>query len=124
MPLPTGTVTFLFTDIESSTQRWDRHHEAMRSAVERHDEIMRRVIEANRGYVFKTVGDAFCATFGRPTYALTAAIDAQRESVKEDFAVVEGLRVRSGARSVASSEIWPALRLSLRNRRSSLQPIL
>jgi class 3 adenylate cyclase len=56
-------VTFLFTDIEGSTQRWDQHHDAMRAAVERHDEILRREIEAHCGYVFKTVGDAFCAAF-------------------------------------------------------------
>ena len=61
--LPTGTVTFLFTDIEGSTQSWDEHPDAMRAALERHDALMRQAVEANAGQVFKTVGDAFCAAF-------------------------------------------------------------
>src|SRR5919202_4203085 len=59
--LPTGTVTFLFTDIESSTKRWEKHPHDMGRAVARHDELMRTAIESHAGYVFKTVGDAFCA---------------------------------------------------------------
>src|SRR5580658_4683200 len=58
---PTGAVTFVFTDIEGSTQRWDRDRGAMQDAVRRHDALMRRAIAAHDGYVFKTVGDAFCA---------------------------------------------------------------
>jgi len=61
--LPTGTVTFLFTDIEGSTQRWEEHPDAMRAALERHDAVMRAAVETNEGHVFKTVGDAFCAAF-------------------------------------------------------------
>src|ERR1700730_14485738 len=94
--LPTGTVTFLFSDIEGSTQRWEQHREVMQAAIERHDEILRREIETNHGYVFKTVGDAFCAAFGRAEDAITAAIDAQRKLAKEDFTNVDGLRVRMG----------------------------
>jgi class 3 adenylate cyclase len=60
---PTGTVTFLFTDIEGSTSHWERKPEAMSEALSRHDEILRTAIEANNGHVFKTVGDAFHATF-------------------------------------------------------------
>ena len=63
MPFSRGTVTFLFTDIEGSTQRWDRYQEAMRVAVERHDAMLRRAIERHGGYVFKTVGDP--ERFGR-----------------------------------------------------------
>ena len=58
--LPTGTVTFLFTDIEGSTQLWEEHPEAMRVAVARHDALVRAAIEQHEGYVFKTLGDAFC----------------------------------------------------------------
>jgi class 3 adenylate cyclase len=58
---PSGTVTFLFSDIEESTKRWNAHPDAMRSALARHDAILREAIEQNDGYVFKTVGDAFCA---------------------------------------------------------------
>ncbi len=57
--LPTGTVTFLFTDIEGSTQRWDRHPDAMRAALVRHDALLRTAVEAHAGHVFKTVGEGF-----------------------------------------------------------------
>jgi class 3 adenylate cyclase len=58
---PTGTVTFFFTDIEGSARLWERHPQAMQSALSRHDDILREAIEERGGYVFKTVGDAFCA---------------------------------------------------------------
>ena len=58
---PTGTVTFLFTDIEGSTKMWERNPEAMQGTLSHHDEILREAIEERGGYVFKTVGDAFCA---------------------------------------------------------------
>src|SRR6184192_4148059 len=61
--LPSGTVTFLFTDIEGSTRLWEEHPDAMRGALARHDAILRAGIEANGGQVFKTMGDAFCAAF-------------------------------------------------------------
>lgn len=68
----------------------------MGSAVERHDQILRREIEEHHGYVFKTVGDAFCAAFERAEDAVTAAIDSQRHLAEEDFSAVDGLRVRMG----------------------------
>ncbi len=58
---PTGTVTFLFSDIEGSTVRWERDREAMAAALARHDALMSAALEARGAYVFKTVGDAFCA---------------------------------------------------------------
>lgn len=61
--LPSGTVTFLLTDIEGSTEKWEEHPDEMKAAPIRHDEILRKVIESNNGYVFKTIGDAFYATF-------------------------------------------------------------
>jgi class 3 adenylate cyclase len=60
---PSGTVTFLFTDIEGSTKLWEQQRQEMQSALQRHDALIREVIEQNGGYVFKTVGDAFCAAF-------------------------------------------------------------
>ncbi|MCB9177032.1 MAG: SUMF1/EgtB/PvdO family nonheme iron enzyme [Caldilineae bacterium] len=81
--LPTGTVTFLFTDIEGSTQRWDEHPDAMRAALERHDALMRQAVEASAGQVFKTVGDAFCAAFATAGAGLAAAIEAQRAIAAE-----------------------------------------
>ena len=74
---PTGTVTFLFSDIEGSTVRWERDHEAMAAALARHDALMRATMEARGAHIFKTMGDAFCAAFATPLDALAAAIDAQ-----------------------------------------------
>ena len=58
---PSGTVTFAFTDIEGSTQSWERDRAEMQDAVRRHDAIVRAAIAGRGGYVFKTIGDAFCA---------------------------------------------------------------
>jgi len=97
--LPTGTVTFLFTDIEGSTERWEAHREAMKAAVARHDALMRAAIEAHGGYVFKTVGDAFCAAFRTAPEAIRAAVEAQRALHQEDFSSVDGLHVRAALHS-------------------------
>ena len=103
-PLPTGTVTFLFTDIEGSTQRWEQHRAGMDAAIKRHDALMRSVAEWNNGYVFKTVGDAFCVAFTRVSDAVATAIDAQRSLSAEDFSAVGGLPVRMGLHSGETSE--------------------
>ena len=92
--LPSGIVVFLFSDIEGSTRRWESHAAAMRDALRRHDAIVRAAIEARRGYVFKTIGDAFCAAFWTIEEALETAIDVQRRLGGEDFDGVGGLRVR------------------------------
>ena len=91
---PSGTITFLFTDIEGSTRRWDEQPEAMPHALARHDTILREAIERHGGYVFKTVGDAFCAAFARATDAVVAATTAQRALATEDWVGVGPLRVR------------------------------
>src|SRR5829696_8256345 len=82
---PTGTVTFLFTDIEGSTRLWERSAQAMQEALARHDELLRTAIEARGGYVFKTVGDAFCAAFDSATDALEAALASQRALLAEPW---------------------------------------
>jgi len=102
--LPTGTVTFLFSDIEGSTQRWEQHREAMRDAVRQHEEIMQSAIAAYDGYVFKTIGDAFCATFRTAPDAIAAALDAQRALVSADFSKVDGLKVRMAVHTGLSYE--------------------
>jgi predicted ATPase/class 3 adenylate cyclase len=89
---PTGTVTFLFTDIEGSSERWERDRSAMQDAVRRHDALMRSAIEAHHGLVFKTIGDAFCAAFALAPDAVAAALDAQRALASD--ASGDGLRVR------------------------------
>jgi predicted ATPase/class 3 adenylate cyclase/Tfp pilus assembly protein PilF len=91
---PTGTLTFLFTDIEGSTKLWERHPEAMQTALARHDEILRGATEQHGGYVFKTVGDAFCCAFSTATDALEAAIEAQRALLGEEWKVTGPLKVR------------------------------
>ena len=102
--LPTGTVSFLFTDIEGSTQRWDANRVAMTDAVRRHDTIGRAAIEARGGYIFKTLGDAFCAAFSLPEEAVVAAVDLQRAFAAEDFADVAGLRIRAAIHTGATDE--------------------
>jgi predicted ATPase/class 3 adenylate cyclase len=92
---PTGTVTFLYTDIEGSTRRWEQHPAEMKAAVERHDAILRRTIEAHGGVVFRTMGDAFCASFPIAPDALVSAIDAQRVLHDEPWSEVTGpIKVR------------------------------
>ena len=83
MAMPTGTITLLFTDIVGSTVLWERHSDAMRLALARHDALIRSSIESRGGYVFKTVGDAFCAAFADPVEALHAAVNAQRRLGEE-----------------------------------------
>ncbi|MBV8155157.1 MAG: adenylate/guanylate cyclase domain-containing protein, partial [Candidatus Eremiobacteraeota bacterium] len=94
MSAPADTVTFLFSDIEGSTARWEAHREAMQEAVARHDELMRSVIERHGGCVFKTVGDEFCTAFANAKDALAAAIEAQYALRERDWSSIEGLRVR------------------------------
>ena len=102
--LPSGTVTFLFSDIEGSTERWESHRDAMAAAVKRHDSLMRDAIESHGGYVFKTVGDAFCATFPRVSDAVAAALHAQRALLQEDFSLIDGLRVRMALHTGEATE--------------------
>jgi predicted ATPase/class 3 adenylate cyclase len=75
---PTGTITFLFTDIEGSTRLWEERPDAMRESLARHDALLRSAIENHDGFVFKTVGDSFCAAFANAPDALAAAVTAQR----------------------------------------------
>jgi WD40 repeat protein/class 3 adenylate cyclase len=75
---PTRTVTFLFTDIEGSTQLWEQHSPTMQAALAHHDALLRQAIESHHGQVFKTVGDAFYTVFSSPHEAVEAAVAAQR----------------------------------------------
>src|SRR6478672_3806116 len=93
--LPTGTITFLFTDIEGSTTLWEHHADAMRSALVRHDTLIRSVITANNGHIFKPMGDAFCVAFADPVDALVATIDTQKSLYSVEWGEEIGLlRVR------------------------------
>src|SRR6476619_354058 len=76
---PSGVVTFLFTDIEGSTRRWEADATAMRAALTAHDEVLQHAIEAHAGFLFSHTGDGFVAAFASPMSAVNAAIDVQRE---------------------------------------------
>ncbi len=91
---PSGIVTFLFTDIEGSTRLWEQRPAAMRPALARHDALLREAIEAHGGYVFNTVGDAFCAAFAYPGAALAAALAGQRALRAADWGEVGVIKVR------------------------------
>lgn len=75
--VPSGTVTFLFTDIEGSTVLWELDPQLMGENLAEHDELLRSVIEANGGVVFATGGDGFAAAFSNATSALRAAVESQ-----------------------------------------------
>ncbi|MBV8724336.1 MAG: adenylate/guanylate cyclase domain-containing protein, partial [Candidatus Eremiobacteraeota bacterium] len=104
MTRPSGTVTFLFSDIEGSTQRWERHPDAMSRALLRHDELLRAAIEAHGGYVFKVLGDAFCSAFSNPADAIAAALRGQRSLIAEDFSSADGIRVRMALHTGSAEE--------------------
>ena len=71
-------MTFLFTDIEGSTRRWEADADAMRVALAAHDDVLRTAIEAQGGWLFKHTGDGVCAAFASPRSAVDAAVTAQR----------------------------------------------
>jgi predicted ATPase len=75
---PSGVVTFLFTDVEGSTRRWEADADAMRAALMAHDEMLRVAIESHGGFMFKHTGDGVCAAFASPKSAVGAAVEAQR----------------------------------------------
>jgi predicted ATPase/class 3 adenylate cyclase len=102
--LPTGTVTFLFTDIEGSTRLWERDAAAMQAALDDHDSILHKAIEGYDGHVFKTVGDAFCAVFATASGALEAALEAQRALLARDWGGIGPLRVRMALHAGTANE--------------------
>jgi class 3 adenylate cyclase len=75
---PTGITTFLFTDIEGSTRRWEADSEAMRAALKTHNQVLRDAVEAHGGQVFNYTGDGMCAVFTSPRSAVDAAVAVQR----------------------------------------------
>ena len=101
---PTGTLTFLFTDIGGSTKLWEDNAPAMQAALVRHDELLRSVIEEHGGYVFKTVGDAFCATFPIAPDALEAALEVQRRLLSSEWEETGPLKVRMALHVGAAEE--------------------
>jgi predicted ATPase/class 3 adenylate cyclase len=94
--LPAGTVTFLFTDLESSTRLWEQHTEAMNDALARHDALLRDAVEAHGGHVVKGTGDGLHAVFATAGAAVAAAVAGQMGLQQETWSETGPLRVRMG----------------------------
>lgn len=99
--LPSGTVTFLFTDIEGSTKLAQQHPDEMPVLLARHNQILHQKIERYNGYVFQVVGDSFAAAFHSASDALNAALDAQRELHDEAWTPAQ-IKVRMGIHTGAA----------------------
>ncbi len=93
---PTGTVTFLFTDIEGSSRLWEQQPDAMRPALARHDALIRSSVEQHHGYVVKTTGDGIHAAFATAPQALAAVLSAQRALWDEPWGPQIPISVRMG----------------------------
>jgi predicted ATPase/class 3 adenylate cyclase len=102
--MPSGTVTFLFTDIEGSTTRWEHQAEAMQAALARHDALLRAAILEHGGHVVKTTGDGIHAAFSRAPDAVAASVNAQHRFVAESWDEIGGLRVRMALHTGAAEE--------------------
>jgi predicted ATPase/class 3 adenylate cyclase len=94
--MPSGTVTFVFTDIEGSTRLWEEHPDTMRDALRRHDDLMRGAIAPNGGYVVKTRGDGFHAAFTTAHDAIAAVVQAQQALAAEPWGATGRLAARVG----------------------------
>jgi predicted ATPase/class 3 adenylate cyclase len=101
---PSGTVTFLFTDVEDSTALWDRYPGEMREALERHDRILEKAITAHGGFVFSRGGDGVAAAFQRAGDAVASAVAAQRALRAESWPPEVELRVRMGLHTGEADE--------------------
>ena len=99
--LPSGTVTFLFTDIEGSTKLAQAHPDKMPALLARHHEILKQSIEAQNGHVFQIIGDAFCAAFHTAPEAFNAALAAQQALVCEPWEPAP-IQVRMGLHTGAA----------------------
>jgi class 3 adenylate cyclase len=99
LALPSGTVTFLFSDIEGSTQLWIQNAQTMGVALARLEALLRAVITASGGVVFKTVGDAIYAAFASALDAVRAAVEGQRAIAAEPWDTSTALHVRMALHS-------------------------
>ena len=92
----TTLITMLYTDIEGSTQRWERFPQAMHGVLARHDAILQTAITQHRGKIVVTTGDGVLAVFAAASDAVQAALAAQRALSAEDWGEVGAIRVRMG----------------------------
>ena len=93
--MPTGSVTFLFTDIEGSTKLAQEHPEQWENLRQRHHAILRSAMDIQQGYIFHIIGDAFCVAFTTARQALSAALQVQEALHKEDWGNTP-IKVRMG----------------------------
>ena len=102
---PSGTVTFLFTDIEGSTRLWDQHPDAMAQAMETHDALLENVVVAKDGYIFSQAGDGWGIAFGSPSSAIEAALEIQDRLAARDWvSPITDIKVRMGLHSGTAVE--------------------
>jgi predicted ATPase/class 3 adenylate cyclase len=92
--LPSGTVTFLFSDIEGSTKLWEKYPEAMKTALEKHDSLLRLSVEAGGGRVIKSTGDGIYAVFKAATDAVSATVQAQQALQAEPWDEIKPHKVK------------------------------
>ncbi|MEP6661424.1 MAG: LuxR C-terminal-related transcriptional regulator [Acidimicrobiales bacterium] len=101
---PTGTVTFLLTDVERSTRLWEEYPAEMQATLERHDEILRTSIACRHGYVFATTGEGFAVAFADARDAINTALEIQRGIATEHWPSAMPLAVRMGLYTGDASE--------------------
>ncbi len=103
---PSGTVTFLLTDLEGSTKLWEQYPKEMKVALARHDEILRRAIEDCGGYIIKTTGDGVHAAFDTALNGTAAALAAQTALLADKWEEIQphGLRIRIGLHTGEAEE--------------------
>jgi predicted ATPase/class 3 adenylate cyclase len=102
--LPSGTVTFLFTDLVGSTRLWQEHPDTMGVALARHDAILRDAVESHDGRVVKTTGDGVHAVFAVASDAIDSAVAAQRALLGESWGDPGDLRVRMGVHAGSAEQ--------------------
>jgi predicted ATPase/class 3 adenylate cyclase len=93
---PSGTVTFLLTDLEGSTRMWELDSELMRAAMARHDELLEKSIAASQGFIFARMGDGLAAAFATASQAIAAAAAIQQALADEPWGTASPLRARIG----------------------------
>lgn len=108
MELPSGEVTFLFTDVEGSTKLWDSEPDRMKVALAEHDRRLRSAFEGHGGYVFATAGDSFAVAFGSPLEALEASLAAQISLLEPagDFVLKVRMGIHSGTASLRDGDYF------------------
>jgi len=104
---PSGTVTFLMTDVQGSTRSWEARPEAMDESLRLHDEVMRAEAERANGYIFSTAGDSFAIAFASAGGAIAAAIEVQRKLLDAAWPSGLPIRVRMGLHTGHMSQNAP-----------------